>query len=449
MRNISSNFNAKGKQIKTWKNKEGNFCFSYDIRQPLEKPWVIIVVAILFLSLVLIEYLMFSTFISFFPLLICFMIILPYWAFYPCKNNEIIEELMMNKNVDLRLHNYLRRYQEDVFEIKRKYYQESKGTYGVVIGTYMLILLSNNEVLEFELKFHPATETTIAYNEFLREPHLCTNVGRKKIIESRSLARFWKKLDISESTKLSSVIVIIILLGCIPLSLFIWIISAYQDKAVYYFLGFVVASMLLRRLIGKSTNNILKLIDTIISIPIGIIHLSFKLMMPVMTVFMSYMFLGVFSIMPPIFLIRLVNFVFDLNISKSTTLFISLVFASIVSVYGSKLLHWIIKEYSPLKDWGNHKFETVKIELALYVISKKNVTFLIYFAYLVFLFLSGFMQIQYNEPLIKENIDSAVLKSFIVFIAFSNMVAKSKETEIEAKPLLTKMLQLITIRDRD
>ena len=57
------------------------------------------------------------------------------------------------------------------------------------------------------------------------------------------------------------------------------------------------------------------------------------------------------------------------------------------------------------------------------------------------------MQIQYNEPLITTNIDSAILKAFLVFIAFSNMVNKSKDVKIKTKPLLDKMIRLITTHD--
>ena len=106
-----------------------------------------------------------------------------------------------------------------------------------------------------------------------------------------------------------------------------------------------------------------------------------------------------------------------------------------------------VKEHSPLKNWENHKYEAVQTELALYVINKNNVNFLIYLAYFLFLSISGLMQIQYNEPLITTNIDSAILKAFLVFIAFSNMVNKSKDVEIKTKPLLDKMIRLITTHD--
>jgi hypothetical protein len=45
--------------------------------------------------------------------------------------------------------------------------------------------------------------------------------------------------------------------------------------------------------------------------------------------------------------------------------------------------------------------------------------------------------------LITIAIDNAVLKSFLVFLAFSNMVNKSKEVDMKADSLLGKILRLM------
>lgn len=201
--------------------------------------------------------------------------------------------------------------------------------------------------------------------------------------------------------------------------------------------------------IGKSRNKVLKTINEIISLPLAITMLWFKLMHPTMIILMSYLFLGMYAFAIPMLAIKGFIFLFDLNISQTTVFFITLAIGSIASVHGSKLIHWIIKEYTPLKNWENHEYEAVQTELALYVINKNNVNFIIYLVYFIFLTMSGFMQIQYNEPLITIDIDSAILKAFLVFIAFSNMVNKSKDVEIKTKPLLSKMIRLITTFDKN
>lgn len=100
--------NTTTKSIRTWKNKEGNLCFSYNMKQPMEKPLIIIIIGACIGTVILAEYLCFNTTYSLFPLLFLFMFTFMYWCVYLCKDNEVVEEMMMNKNVNLRLHNELK-----------------------------------------------------------------------------------------------------------------------------------------------------------------------------------------------------------------------------------------------------------------------------------------------------------------------------------------------------
>ena len=55
----------------------------------------------------------------------------------------------------------------------------------------MLVLLSNGEILEYELKYHKPTKTEHAYHEFIKRPIQCINPEHKKVIEIRSLIKWW------------------------------------------------------------------------------------------------------------------------------------------------------------------------------------------------------------------------------------------------------------------
>lgn len=441
--------NMTTKNIRTWKNKEGNLCFSYNTRQPMEKPLIIAVIGICIGTVIFAEYLYFNTAYSLFPLLFLFMFIFMYWCVYPCKDNEAVEEMMMDKNVDLRLHNELKTFNKNTYEVRRRFHQDSKGTYGIITGTYMLVLLSDGEILEYELKYHKPTKIEYAYHEFIKRPTKCTNPEHKKVIEIRSFTKWWMQIAIPEKAKLSLIIFAFVSIGIALTSLYLWLMIKFEWKAIVFFIVYIVIFMILQSLISKSKNRIVKILDFIISLPIIITKILLNLMFPTMIVLMSYMCLGAYAFGIPIIIVIALYFLLNLNISWETMFFITLAVGSIISVHGSKFIHWMIKEQSPLKNWENHKYEAVKTELALYVINKNNVNFLIYLAYFLYLSLSGFMQIQYNEPLITTNIDSAILKAFLVFIAFSNMVNKSKDVEIKVKPLLSKMIRLITTHDEN
>lgn len=70
------------------------------------------------------------------------------------------------------------------------------------------------------------------------------------------------------------------------------------------------------------------------------------------------------------------------------------------------------------------------------LIHPSNIVFLLYLLYFLYLAVSGFLQIQYGGSLISEEFDTAILKAFLVFIAFTNMRSKAGDAEIDAEKVL-------------
>ena len=70
------------------------------------------------------------------------------------------------------------------------------------------------------------------------------------------------------------------------------------------------------------------------------------------------------------------------------------------------------------------------------------------FLYLVYLSSSGFCMIQYHAPLFSEIVDSAILKAFLVYMAFSGMVKSYQGKSISSDVLSAKMLSMILASNR-
>ena len=124
-------------------------------------------------------------------------------------------------------------------------------------------------------------------------------------------------------------------------------------------------------------------------------------------------------------------------LKPETIAFIVIALGSVLSSTYS-VTKWIIR-YSPLKNWGNHDYESHREQLAFYLARPSNMVFILYLLYFVLLAVSGYMFIQNGEYLISESFDMAVLKAFLVYIAYTNMRVKAKETEVEAKVLLERI----------
>lgn len=376
--------NKQDRNIRTWKNKEGNLCFSYDMRDPMENPTIIIIILLVFIGIILFEYLCLNSYHSLIILPFSFFFIFMYWGFYPLKYNEKVEEYMMNKNISLRLHNDIRKIGEDLYEKRRKFYKETKGTYGIVTGTYMLVLLSNNDILEYELKYHTSKDNQKStYCEFIKTPQKCLNSNRRKVIEIKTFINRLSSTKITERAKLLIIIFGILIIGLLIIFLGSFLYAKLGiTKCIYFFIIYLVTYLLFKGIIHYKKNKILTIIDNILSFP----YLLIVVIEPTFTILSSYLFLILFSIIPSMLIVLSLIFLFSINLSIETSVFITLSLASIIGTYGEKYIRWIIKEFSPLKNWGNHKYEEFQEELALYVIKKKQYN-LFYLFYLSIIFI--------------------------------------------------------------
>ena len=86
-------------------------------------------------------------------------------------------------------------------------------------------------------------------------------------------------------------------------------------------------------------------------------------------------------------------------------------------------------------------------ELVKFIYTKENLNFIVYASYFLFLFISTFKNIQSGDFLLNEEIDMVVAKSFLVFIACTNMLDKKKSSNIEGSALLALFVKMMIAHD--
>jgi len=433
--------------MKSWKLENGNIALSYDMREPMENKWIIVLVGVLFVLLALMEFVFLGTWYSVLPLSVLFFFVFIYWALYPCKYNDQIEKSWMNHNIDLRLHNELKKYGKHVHEIKRKFVIDTKGTYGIVTGTYMLVLLSNGIVLEYELKYHRPDESNDAYCEFVKNPVKCTNEEHLKKIQRFSWKRLIKKVGYSDRIHLNLIIFCFLLISIGLFGSMLWVVINYHWRFLIGILCYVLIYATAKALNKKKKALTSEKISRIVSFPISLLYLWVQLALPSSVILFSYLFLVIIVFFIPFIVLQGLSLIGCLSLSLPTIIFLTFIIGSILSVHCPSFIRKLVRNYSPMRNWENHKYEAIIEELSLYVLHPSNICFFLYFIYFVILAISGYTQIQYHQPLITTDIDNSILKAFLVFIAFTNMRGKSKEVELDSKELLTKMIKLITTHD--
>ena len=433
--------------MKSWKLENGNIALSYDMREPLQNKWIIVLVGVSFILLALMEYVFWGTWYSVLPLFMLFIFVFVYWADYPCKHNDKIQKTWMSHNVDLRLHNELKKYGKHVYEVKREYGVDTKGTYGLVTGIFMIVLLSNDIVLEYELKYHGPDENNDAYFEFVKKPVKCANEKHLKRIQSFSWKRLLRRVANSEIIHLNLIFVSFFSISACLIGCLLWFFVHFSFISLIGIISYILIYIAIKTINKKRKNIALGKIAKLLSLPFILFGLWIKIAQPAMVIIFSYLFLVMIVFFLPFILFQGLSLIGFISISIPTKIFLTFIIGSILSVHCPKIIRKLVKYYSPMRNWENHKYEAIQEELSLYVLHPSNICFFLYFIYFVILAISGYTQIQYHQPLITTDIDSSILKAFLVFIAFTNMRGKSKEVELDSKELLTKMIKLITTHD--
>lgn len=256
----------------------------------------------------------------------------------------------------------------------------------------------------------------------------------------------WKS-NISERTIIIAIILSVLAVGGLIFYAFIYLL--YHIRNYWWIVGFVLYFILIEavcRLSARSKKGFIRKVELIILSPLIAMKLLLDIAKPALYVFMSFFYLVMVVFIIPFALLKGFNLLLSWNLNYSSMLFVAFAFGSIICVHQSKIVQYIICKLPPM-DRGEHKYQKLGRDLSKYILHPKNLSFLLFLSYFIYLAISGFIQLQYTGFLISEDIDNSILKAFLVFIACTNMVTKSREVDVEAKDLLDRMYILINAHD--
>lgn len=256
----------------------------------------------------------------------------------------------------------------------------------------------------------------------------------------------WKS-NISERTIIIAIILSLLAVGGLIFYAFIYLL--YHIRNYWWIVGFALYFILIeavRCLSARSKKGFIRKVELIILSPLIAMKLLLDIAKPALYVFMSFFYLVMVVFIIPFALLKGFNLLLSWNLNYSSMLFVAFAFGSIICVHQSKIVQYIICKLPPM-DRGEHKYQKLGRDLSKYILHPKNLSFLLFLSYFIYLAISGFIQLQYTGFLISEDIDNSILKAFLVFIACTNMVTKSREVDVEAKDLLNRMYILIIAHD--
>ena len=426
-----------------WTSADGNPCFRFQERETLERPWIIVVFAIFLTAGTVIEYFVNGSLHSLTPNIIAFVIIFLWWLTIPMKANETVIEKAVHELMDDIVASDANAIGKDV--VKSRVHYDTKGTYAIILGRCFLVLLNDGQVWKYPIVYHSSTDDVEGYYECKRNYSVSDNSEHIKAIKPEGLRNLVARFGLSDKAKLWLLIFAIVAIGGLAFGGVYWLAMRlkwwFLLLLVGYGLLYWVTEWLSKRLPGK----VMMVLENIVSAPITLVYILVGMVQPFISIVGTYFFVSMYAFGVPAIILTVVARSGWWSLRPETIVFIASALGSVLSVT-HPVTKWIIR-CSPLKNWGNHEYERHREQLAYYLVHPSNMVFLLYLIYFVFLAVSGYNLIQCDGSLLSESIDTAVLKAFLVFIAYTNMRVKGKETKIEAKELLQRISRLF-VHDR-
>lgn len=434
---VSLDHDTKEKVTK-WTEPNGNKCFHFSERQLFEHTWIIILVALLLIAVTGSEYLLNSSFYTLTPNFILFFFAFLWWMTIPLRANEAVIEETVHELMDGMVAADANAIGTEV--AKSFVHYDIKGTYAIITGRFFLVLLKNGEVWEYLISYHEPTNEKNGYYECEKSHEVSKNPKHIKAICPRRWSSFLAYFNLSDKAKLWILIFTVIIIGGGTFAGAFWVIMRLKWWILFLIGGYFTLYEIVGLIAKVHPGKMMRSVMNIVSLPIVFLYLLTALVQPFITVVGTYFFVVSFAFgIPALIMICLSKLVW-LQLRPETAVFVVLALGSILS--SNYFVSKSIIRHTPLKDWGNHTYESYREKLAFYLVHPSNMVFLIYLIYFVFLSVSGYLLIQNGAYMISESFDVAILKAFLVYIAYTNMRTKAKNTEIEAKELLGRISSL-------
>lgn len=290
-----------------------------------------------------------------------------------------------------------------------------------------LCYFSNGKALSYTLTKREGPNKNCRYYTLELNPEIVTTQELYK--ESRPQNSFLLSFGIE--TRLKIEIVSIFLYGIIIFGI-VFTLAHYLGVSFFY--GILVSFFIINVVLSdiKANNSTLKHLRRIIYF---IDYYCFIKIIPVLAIIAIGCVAVFLSAAAPISICMLLRF-FSVSITPATEDFLFLSLGTCILVHGSSVWRYIIKNALASKNITSDKYPS--LALAFYVLQGKNLNFIVYLAYLSFHFCLAIFKFQNigDMTVFSSSIDPIITYSFLVHIAFTNMVAKKKDTDIKLEPML-------------
>lgn len=341
------------------------------------------------------------------------------------KLQPVINEICKNKKCKVS-------WKEYVITIPQQQYLPIKRSY--------FVGLSNGEVYRFIVT--PAKDSGFFIH------------SQGAIVENdedvAALVKKHKKHDANVKAEriMSYIAASVISIGFVVIALGLWLgnNTTWMKTVAYVLMGDFIFALVVVVGLGafEKRNKVAGLIYKIARWNLQVLWFIIMLLFPSMLLLMGLMVVVLFPF--SITFMALKSLTTVVGISSQTLLFVSLTLGAIISGHYSRpLFGWLSRGLTA----NGHKYEKYFKKLVEYVYKPTNIQFVVFFLYVVYLVASTIYKFEMDGAgLIGNDMDLAVLESFLVFIAYSNMKSKKTAADFRFSEIFRIMLGMWTTHDK-
>lgn len=240
----------------------------------------------------------------------------------------------------------------------------------------------------------------------------------------------------------------VIFIGFAVIALGFWLgnNTAWMKTAAYILIGgfFLALTLMMSLRRYEKRNKVVGFLFKTAYWSLQVLLILFMLVFPSMLVLLGLMVIVLFPY--SIIFVALKNLATVVGISSQTVLFVSLTLGAIISGhYSGPLFGWLSRALTA----NGHKHEKYFKKLVEYVYKPTNIQFVVCFLYVVYLVVSTIYKFEKDgSGLIGNDMDLAVLESFLVFIAYSNMKSKRTAADFRFSEIFRIIIGMWTTHDK-
>ena len=314
---------------------------------------------------------------------------------------------------------------------------------------YVLALTTDKIVLRYLVKELDCKDNGYIHKLIKRQPAICPD---QYLLHKIAPLSTWTK--IKNSSFYTTIQTWVYILGFSLIGASPFIIIVLSNKILWivlliFFPPFLAIFLLLfREYIDAKLpkNKFGNFVRIILSLLNRLFYMFASNALPFFTIIIVILMLSIPFLMFYLPILAIDYFLYD--ITTDAKLYLSLTLPFIFVYQQSKRIKRMLLKYSPL-GLNEHHFQYHERELAKFLYTKDNLNLFIYPSYFLLFLFSNFWRFQTNTDFFSEDFNSILIKSFLTYFAYTNMLDRKKKAQFSIKQMLQLMRNISNASDQD